>query len=235
MCFFFLSFSASSWASFLFSSSWKSFKLIVINQFLASFEATFSSFSLGGTFSGSSLFKRPGNHANWSLNSEQLLQALFNSQWVWNAFLMIADHYQQDLHLWKMPPYLTLCLKPPWRGVPWPCWSSSTRWGSLWFVWKHHKIHSVTCFTVHCLLCDMVDVEVWLGWGDHCLSAWPLVAYKSCEGARSRAPPPACHWKPAFKPPPGISRTLHSATYCVHKTTEERVQLLIPHGSWRGP
>ena len=76
MCFFFLSFSASSWASFLFSSSWKSFKLMVINQFLASFEATFSSFSLGGSFSGSSLFKRPGNHANWSLNSEQFLQAL---------------------------------------------------------------------------------------------------------------------------------------------------------------
>ena len=25
---------------------------------------------------------------------------------------------------------------------------------------KQHKIHSVTCFTVHCLLCDVVDVEV---------------------------------------------------------------------------
>ena len=81
MCFFFLSFSASSWASFLFSSSWKSFKLIVINQFLASFEATFSSFSLGGSFSGSSLFKRPGNHANWSLKSEKFLQALLIGGW----------------------------------------------------------------------------------------------------------------------------------------------------------
>ena len=65
------------------------------------------------------------------------------------CFLMIADHYQQDWYLWKMAPYLTLCRRPPWRGVPWPWRSSSTRWGSLWFVWKQHKIHSVTCFTLH--------------------------------------------------------------------------------------
>ena len=146
------------------------------------------------------------------------------SRWVWNAFLMIADHYQQEgWHLtWH---FIWDHLGEESHGhdgralpgeVPFDLYENNTRF----------TVSLVSHFTVHCVLCDVVDVEVWLSWGDHCLSAWSLVAYKSCEGARSRAPPPACHWKPASKPPPGISRALHSATYCVHKTTEERVQLL---------